>query len=514
MRVEIMDTTLRDGEQTPGVAFTDHEKLSMAKILLEEVAVDRIEIASARISKGELEAVKLIADWCGSRGYLDRVEVLGFVDGKKSVDWIAEAGIKVMNLLCKGSLMHVTQQLKKSPEEHISDIKAVIAYATEKGLTVNLYLEDWSNGMKKSPEYVYQMIDELKAEKVKRFMLPDTLGVLDPNQTYEYISMLLKKYPGLHFDFHAHNDYDLAVANTLMAVRAGIAGIHTTVNGLGERAGNTTLSSIVAVIRDHYSKAEIAINEAELTRISKMVEAFSGIRIPSNKPVVGDSVFTQTCGVHADGDNKGNLYYNNLMPERFGRLRKYALGKTSGKASILKNLEDTGIYLDKEALAKVTERIVELGDKKENITAEDLPYIVSDVLGSKYIEEKIKVKNYYICHALNLSPVSTLSIEINGEVYEETSTGNGQYDAFMKALGKIYDRLGKTLPTLVDYVVTIPPGGRTNALVETMVTWSYNGGEFKTRGLDPDQTASAIKATVRMLNYVENRDTWTNNDNE
>ena len=132
MGVEIMDTTLRDGEQTPGVAFTDNEKLTIAKILLEEVMVNRIEVASARISKGELEAARMIAAWCSTKGYLDRVEVLGFVDGTKSVDWIVEAGIKVMNLLCKGSLMHVTQQLRKSPEEHINDIKASIQYATEK----------------------------------------------------------------------------------------------------------------------------------------------------------------------------------------------------------------------------------------------------------------------------------------------------------------------------------------------------------------------------------------------
>ncbi len=505
MRLEIMDTTLRDGEQTPGVAFTENEKLSIARTLLEEVGVNRIEVASARISKGEMEAARIIAEWCSAKGYLDRVEVLGFVDGTKSVDWITEVGIKVINLLCKGSLMHVTQQLRKSPDEHISDIKAVIKYAAEKGLSVNLYLEDWSNGMKSSPEYVYQLMDALKEEKVKRFMLPDTLGILDPELTYQFCGMLVNKYPGLHFDFHAHNDYDLGVANSLMAVKAGVTGIHTTVNGLGERAGNTTLSSLVAVLKDHMGEVRIDVNEGALTRVSRIVEAISGIRIPANKPVIGDSVFTQTCGVHADGDNKGNLYFNNLMPERFGRLRKYALGKTSGKASILKNLEDTGINLDKEALAKVTERIVELGDKKENITAEDLPYIVFDVLGSKYMEEKIKVRNYYICHAHNLSPVATLSLEVEGDIFEETATGDGQYDAFMKALGKIYDKLGRTLPTLVDYIVTIPPGGRTNALVETVVTWNYNG-EFKTRGLDSDQTASAIKATVRMLNLLDFRE--------
>ena len=503
MKIEVMDTTLRDGEQTPGVAFTNSEKFNIARILLEEVKVDRIEVASARISKGEMESVKMIAAWCKERGNLDRVEVLGFVDGTRSVDWMVETGAKVLNLLCKGSLKHVTSQLKKKPEEHIADIKEVIAYAFDNGLKVNLYLEDWSNGMKYSPDYVFQLIDALKDVGVDRFMLPDTLGILVPDQTFEFCSVMTQKYSGLRFDFHAHNDYDMAVANTLMAVKAGCTGVHTTVNGLGERTGNAPLSSVIGVLNDHYKKAVVTVDESRLNKISKLVEAFSGIRVPANKPVIGENVFTQTCGVHADGDNKGNLYFNDLAPERFGRSRKYALGKTSGKASILMNLEELGIELDKESVAKVTERIVELGDKKESITTEDLPYIISDVLGSRFIVEKIKVRNYYICHARDLKPVATLSLEIDEKVYEETSTGDGQYDAFMKALGKIYDKLGKMLPALIDYVVTIPPGGKTSALVETIITWRLDR-EFKTRGLDSDQTASAIKATVKMLNLIEN----------
>lgn len=503
MKIEIMDTTLRDGEQTPGVAFTDSEKLNIAKILLEEVKVDRIEVASACISKGELEAVKKLTAWCKERNHLDKVEVLGFVDRTKSVDWIVETGAKVLNLLCKGSLNHVTNQLKKTPEEHLEDIKFILSYADKNGIKVNLYLEDWSNGMINSPEYVYYLITELKNKGITRFMLPDTLGVLSPDQTYNFCRIMIEKYPGLKFDFHAHNDYDMAVANAYMAIKAGITGIHTTVNGLGERAGNTPLSSIIGVINDHCNEVKISVNEAELNKISRIVEVFSGVRIPKNKPVVGENVFTQTCGVHADGDNKGNLYYNRLVPERFGRTRKYALGKTSGKASILKNLEELGIVLEKESIVRVTNKIVELGDKKENITTEDLPYIISDVLGSGFKEEKIRIRNYYICHARDLSPVATLCIEIDGMTYEETATGDGQYDAFMKALSKIYNRLDKKLPSLIDYVVTIPPGGKTNALVETVITWE-NGREFKTRGLDSDQTASAIKATLKMLNLMEN----------
>ena len=172
------------------------------------------------------------------------------------------------------------------------------------------------------------------------------------------------------------------------------------------------------------------------------------------------------------------------MPERFGRLRKYALGKSSGQASIVKNLEELGIELDKDSIRKITDRIVELGDKKESITTGDLPYIISDVLRTGEAENKIKLLNYYICHARNLKPVSTVSLEIDGKVYEQTSNGDGQYDAFMKAITKIYEQIQKPMPHLIDYIVTIPPGGKTNALVETAITWQF-GREFKTRGWIP-----------------------------
>jgi D-citramalate synthase len=234
MKIEIMDTTLRDGEQTPGVSFTSTEKFNIARMLLEEVKVDRIEIASARVSKGEMEAVKTVSGWCASKGYLNRLEVLGFVDGDLSVKWIEEAGAKVLNLLCKGSLKHVTQQLKKTPEEHIQNVKEVIHNARKRGISVNLYLEDWSNGIRSSDEYVFYLIDSLKGEDIDRIMLPDTLGILEPKQTYKYVKMMIDRYPEIHFDFHAHNDYDLAVSNTFMAVKAGVQGVHTTVNGLGK----------------------------------------------------------------------------------------------------------------------------------------------------------------------------------------------------------------------------------------------------------------------------------------
>ena len=190
------------------------------------------------------------------------------------------------------------------------------------------------------------------------------------------------------------------------------------------------------------------------------------------------------------------------MPERFGRTRKYALGKMSGKANIENNLTSLGIHLSDEELKKVTQRIIELGDKKEVVTQDDLPYIISDVLDSNTIEEKVQIKNYVLTHSKDLRPSVTLRISIEGEEFEEHSQGDGQYDAFMKALEIIFKNNGKQIPQLKDYAVRIPPGGDTDALCETIITWNNGVKEFITRGLDSDQTVSAIKATQKMLNLI------------
>ena len=527
--IEIMDTTLRDGEQTSGVSFMPHEKLMIARALLQDVGVDRIEVASARVSEGEMEAVKSIARWASQNGKLDRVEVLGFVDETKSVDWIVECGCQCMNLLCKGSRKHCEGQLHKTLEEHIADIRRTIAYAQKKGVSVNVYFEDWSNGMKDSPDYVFALMEGLADLPIRRFMLPDTLGILNPMEVGEFINKMIVKseerrvknnsnkleaetnsdsslftlHSSFRFDFHAHNDYDLAISNVLAAVMAGCQGIHTSVNGLGERAGNAPLASVQAILKDHLH-VETHINESRLGEVSRLVESYSGIAIPPNKPITGESVFTQVAGVHADGDNKAGLYQNALLPERFGRKREYALGKNSGKANILRNLEELGLELSPEQTKRVTERIIELGDKKELVTQEDLPFIVSDVLKHGAPEEHVKLLSYVVTTAYGLKPLASVRLEINGETYEESAKGDGQFDAFVRAIRHIYkDRLGRSFPWLTNYTVSIPPGGRTDALVQTVITWNWNDRILRTRGLDADQTEAAIKSTIKMLNLLE-----------
>jgi len=499
--VALMDTTLRDGEQTQGVSFSSGEKLNIAQALLEALKVDRIEVASARVSEGEQEAVRSINKWAAEHGYLDQVEVLGFVDVNLSVDWILDCGGKVINLLTKGSENHCHNQLGKTLEEHAADIKRTVAYAREKGVKVNAYLEDWSNGYKDNKAYVFGLMELIKDSGIEHFMLPDTLGVMSPAEVRTALEDMQIRFPEQNFDFHPHNDYGLAVANCMAAVETGIKNLHCTVNCLGERAGNVSLAELAVVLKDKMG-IKTAIDETHLADVSKMVERFSGKWLSANMPIVGEDVFTQTAGIHADGDVKGGLYETQLSPERFDRKRTYALGKLSGKASVLKNIEELGISLSPENLKKVLDRVVKLGDSKQVITVDDLPFIIADVLESSDYHH-IRLENCQISSAFGEESEVKLALNINGTEYAETGQGNGGFSAFMDALKKILDGIDFALPELLDYAIRIPKGGKVGALTECTITWDVEGArgrKLRTRGVHANQVYAAVLATLRMVN--------------
>ena len=498
--IRLMDTTLRDGEQTQGVSFSVNEKVNIARALLQSLKVDRIEVASACVSEGEKEAVSQICEWAAGEGLDDRVEVLGFVDYKRSVDWISSAGGKVINLLTKGSEKHCREQLGKDLQSHVDDITRTVEYAREQGLRVNMYLEDWSSGFQNSKDYVFGLIAGTQQLDISHYLLPDTLGLLAPNEVYDALTEMQQQFPDVEFDFHPHNDYGLATANVYAAINAGINNIHCTMNCLGERAGNASLAEVAVMVKDKLG-LQLSIDESRITVLSRMVENFSGKWIAANTPVVGADVFTQTAGIHADGDLKGNLYVSRLSPERFARKRKYALGKMSGKASIVNNLEELGISLSAEDQAKVLERVVALGDSKHVVTAEDLPFIIADVMESKEYQH-IELRNCYINTGLDVDSTASVRVAIDGDEHQGSGAGNGGFDAFMDAIEKILQEKKFDMPLLADYEVHIPRGGKTDARTECIITWQTNDQEFKTRGVDSNQVLAAVKATLRMINIL------------
>ena len=450
------------------------------------------------MSDGEQQAVSKICDWASEEGMVDRIEILGFVDYKRSVDWIKKAGGSVINLLAKGSEKHCREQLGRDLTSHIDDISRTVEYALERQLRVNMYLEDWSSGFSDSRDYVYGLVSGTQDLGISHYLLPDTLGLFSPQEVFDSLKEMKEQFPNEEFDFHPHNDYGLATANVIAAIEAGIDNIHCTVNCLGERAGNASLAEVAVVIRDKLG-IDLSIDETQITLVSRMVENFSGKWIAANTPVVGADVFTQTAGIHADGDMKGNLYVSRLTPERFDRKRSYALGKMSGKASLVNNLEELGISLSEEDQAKVLQRVVALGDSKHLITAEDLPFIIADVMESKEYQYVDLIK-CDINTGLNRGSSVSLALTIDGEDFEGDGTGNGGFDAFMDAVTKILSRIGFVMPLLKDYEVHIPRGGKTDALTECIITWQSQEQEFKTRGVDSNQVMAAVKATTRMIN--------------
>ncbi len=508
-----MDTTLRDGEQTANVSYTPAEKLQLARMLLADLEVDRIEVASTRVSAGEMESARAITKWAKSARMIQRVEMLGYADGRKSVDWICEAGGKVMNLLTKGSERHCLQQLGMPPAEHRARVADTIRYARLKRLTINVYLEDWSNGVRDSFDYVFAMVQQLRELRVARIYLADTLGILSPEDVTRFVGLMTATFPAVDFEYHGHNDYGLATANCLAAIAAGARGVHTSVNGMGERAGNASLAEVVAAIHDH-TDCTTGVREERLSAVSNLVATFSGKEVAANTPIVGRDVYTQTAGIHADGDAKGDLYATRLAPGRFGGARRYALGKLSGKASLDQNLAQLGIVLPPEDRDLVLQRIVELGDRKHVVTPDDLPYLIADVQKTPD-DQLVKIESWRV-HVSSLeTPTAEVAVAYKGMLEKAEATGDGGYDAFMNALRKSARALAIEIPALSDYRVRIPPGGRTGALVETTITWQIEstaqtprhqaGDSFTTLGVDSDQLAAAVIATEKMLNAVVSR---------
>ncbi|MFH1432280.1 MAG: alpha-isopropylmalate synthase regulatory domain-containing protein [archaeon] len=494
--IELMDSTLRDGEQTAGVSFNPKEKESLAFALYES-GINRIEMASAHASSQDMLAIKNTTKAFKDAGYRNPVECLSFIL-KSHIDWIVESGATTANLLTKASTSHLTQLKGKTPGSHIRDILDISDYAKKNGLKVNAYLEHFSYGMQHSKEYIYELIDSLNKAKINRIMLADTMGILNPEKTGQYVTELAKRYPKTSFDIHAHNDYGLATANTLAAIRCGCTGAHVTVNGLGERAGNASLETVAVCLKDFYSID--TIDEDKLIQLSKLTKALSGTKIEPNHPVIGKNSHIHKAGVHTHGAGIG-LYTNPLLEKnRFNKIVSYDLGKLSGKASVSGELEKIGIKNpDPSTVTQLVEDIKTLSENKNIITTNDLLLL--------YLQKTKKDEKGYSLKTIRLKKTYTektshaeaeVTLKTNSSTYTETSHGDGGFDAIAKSIKKI---TGSEL-RLKDYHVTIPPGDGTSSLVDTAIEWEYGSESLKTRGIHTDQDIAATLAMLKAINHI------------
>ncbi|MFA5925949.1 MAG: alpha-isopropylmalate synthase regulatory domain-containing protein [Parcubacteria group bacterium] len=502
-RVEIMDTTLRDGEQISHGSFSPEWKPRIVKALF-EAGVDRVEVCSARgHSKKEQKMLAEVMKWAADKCLDRHVEVLTFLDGTKSVDWVRQAGGKTINLLAKGSQLHAREQLGHNVKRHLEKITESAGYAAACGIEVNLYLEDWSQGMMDSPGFIEQLLNGIADLPIRRIMLCDTMGVLNPWKTENMVLRMMKWQLHFHYDFHGHNDYGLAVANSLAAVKAGAKGIHATVNGLGERTGNAPLDEITLGIRDQLSDYRTDIRITHLRGLGRNVALMSGRRMPPNKPMTGSECFSNTAGVHADGNRKKSLYAHRwLRPEDFGSRIRHSMGKLSGKSNILFNLERLEWKLSDEQVNAVLLRTVRLSDEGKAITLGDLPFVVASVLNQPELIV-FEVVSAETCSRTARKATTKAKIKYRGEEHELEADGDGGFDAFMNALA-LWAKKSQSLkiPDLLDYSVNIPPGGKSSALVHVTIEWEVSGkiGKFATSGVHCDQVLAAIEAASLAVN--------------
>lgn len=531
--IEILDSTTREGEQVVGVHFNKIQKEQIVFSLFNS-GVDYIELTSVNHKNlEETEIAKAIFFKARQENLESKIEILGFLDNGLSIEWINKVGGRVINLLTKGSEFHCRQQLSQTPEEHWEKIKEEVLLAKEKGLIVNLYLEDWSGGfldyIENNNQYIKQMIQKVSSLPINRLMFADTRGVLFTELAEKFLKESIEwarqKNDQLKYDFHCHNDICCALHNSLKACEAGIDRVHVTVNGLGERAGNTRLEEFVVLCHDQ-TKFTTNFKIEKLDSVCQLVANCSGRRIPPNTPIVGSIVNSNKAGVHTHGDRKSmgqvqvKMYGNpNIFPERFGRDPKKIidapLGKLAGKASVKENLDKLGVKLpevDENVLIdKIMEEVRVLSSRKgQDLTLGDFLFILSRVLKQQNIIV-FKIIDVTLVSQKERTALASAVVEYKGAKFEIFGQGNGGIDAFMNAL-RVWQSQNQNfvIPTIYDYLVDIPEGGKSSAVTKATIFWQSENSKpsyFQTIGIDSDQGMAAIKAISDALNICNSERT-------
>ena len=490
-KVRIFDTTLRDGEQTPGVALPPEQKLKIAK-KLDELGVNAIEAGFAAATKGEFEAVKTIA-----KENL-RAEIFSFARGtKEDIDAVIESGVSSVFLVIPSSEAHIKYKLKKTQGQILELAEECIQYAKDHGLKVEFGAEDATRSE-------MSFLKELIARSVDAgadIVAPcDTVGILTPERAYAFFSDLIKDFPNITFSVHCHDDFGMAVANSIAAMRAGAQEVHVTINGIGERAGNAALEEVAVALKLLYG-VDTSINLDKLYETSLLVSRLTGVPVQPNKAIVGENAFTHESGIHAHAVLNNPLTYEPIPPELVGRTRRLVVGKHAGSKGIKAVLNEMGIYPDEEQLKKIFSRVKMLGDKGKKVTDIDLEAIAETVMNMPR-HRPFKLKELTVVTGNRVTPTASVKLDVKGETVVGAATGVGPVDA---AINAVRNAVQMVEPIRLDEYQVKSISGGTDAIVEVIVRLSKGDRTTTALGIHEDIVMASVEAMLSGINYLLTR---------
>ncbi|MBS7624574.1 2-isopropylmalate synthase [Candidatus Bathyarchaeota archaeon] len=487
-KVKILDTTLRDGEQTPEVSLTPDKKVLIAK-KLDEIGVDIIEAGFAAASEGEAEAIKLIA-----KENL-RAEICSFARGVKSdIDAALKCDVDSIFLVIPASDIHIRHKLRKTREEVLKMVEECVDYAKDHGLVVEFGPED---STRSDINFLKETINAAVKAGAERVTPPDTVGILTPEKSYELFSNLKRAFPNVPFGVHCHDDFGLAVANTLAALMAGAEEAHVTVNGLGERAGNAALEEVAVALKIHYG-VETSIKTELLYDLSMLVSRLTGIVIQPNKAIVGENAFTHESGIHTHAILSEPTTYEAIPPELVGRKRRIVAGKHAGSHGIRAALMEMGLNPTEEQLKEIFKRVKEVGDKGKRVTDADLKAIAEAVMGIPSIQP-IKLEELTVVTGNSVTPTASVKLNVNGRTIIEAATGVGPVDAAINAIRKAVSAIEPI--RLEEYYVKAITGG-TDAVVEVIVRLRKGDQVATAMGVHEDIVMASVNAMISGINVL------------
>ncbi|MDD3753129.1 MAG: 2-isopropylmalate synthase [Methanobacterium sp.] len=487
-KVRIFDTTLRDGEQTPGVAITPDEKIRIAK-RLDRLGVDVIEVGFPAASLGERKAAQQIKNLGLNTQVCGLARVL-----REDVDAALDSDVDYIHTFIGTSPLHRKYKLKMDQDEILQKSVETVEYIKDHGIIAEFSAEDATRTELEFLQKIYSAVEEAGVDIIN---VPDTVGVMVPGSMHKIITDI-KKIVEIPISVHCHDDFGLAVANSLSAVEAGAQQVHATINGLGERAGNTSLEEVVMALMINYG-IKTNINTELLVGTSELVSRITGVKMPPNKAIVGDNAFAHEAGIHVHGVLQKAETYEPLKPEMVGHTRRIIMGKHTGTRAIRSKLDDYGIELDEDQFCSLYDQVKKLGDKGKMVTDADLQALAETVIGRPK-EEKVKLEGFTVITGDNVLPTATVKLNIDGNIKTSAQTGVGPVDAAINAIQSLVRET--TDIKLKEYHIEAITGG-TNALAEVFVILADKEGNSATgRSTVEDVVMASVEAVLDAINKI------------